>query len=97
MQVPPVADQAVTSTSACSPTAIMSEKPGIALHMHIVTRIYPNLMQVAAGYVLHIGEVQGILNVGDTIKARIDCKRRYRIAANHTMTHIMNYALREVC
>lgn len=52
--------------------------------------------QVAAGYVLHIGEVQGVLKVGDTVKASIDSKRRYRIAANHTMTHVLNYALREV-
>lgn len=52
--------------------------------------------QVAAGYVLHIGEVQGILKVGDAVKASIDSKRRYRIEANHTMTHVLNYALREV-
>ena len=45
---------------------------------------------------LHVGEVQGILKVGDKVVARIDSKRRYRIEANHTMTHILNYALREV-
>ena len=45
---------------------------------------------------LHIGEVQGVLKVGDKVVARIDSKRRYRIEANHTMTHVLNYALREV-
>ena len=58
--------------------------------------LYNYSWQVAAGYVLHIGEVQGILKVGDTVRASIDNKRRYRIAANHTMTHVLNYALREV-
>jgi len=53
-------------------------------------------VQVAAGYVFHVGQVQGALKVGDTVNACIDGKRRYRIAANHTMTHVLNYGLREV-
>jgi alanyl-tRNA synthetase len=53
-------------------------------------------VQVAAGYVFHVGQVQGVLKVGDKVMASIDSKRRYRIAANHTMTHVLNYGLREV-
>ncbi len=53
--------------------------------------------QVAAGYVLHVGEAaEGTLRVGDTISADVDIIRRARIVPNHTFTHILNFALREV-
>jgi alanyl-tRNA synthetase len=57
---------------------------------------------VAAGYVLHVlgnglsaAEAQP-LRVGDTIRAKVDRARRARIAPNHTLTHVLNHALREV-
>jgi alanyl-tRNA synthetase len=50
--------------------------------------------QVAAGYVLHVGEVTGTLTVGSTVTASIDTGRRSAIMPNHTFTHILNYALR---
>ena len=54
-------------------------------------------MQVAAGYVLHVGTVtEGALRVGDTVKADVDHIRRKRIVPNHTFTHVLNFALREV-
>ena len=49
------------------------------------------------GYVLHTGRmVRGELRVGDEVRLNIDHERRLSIAANHTMTHLFNYALREV-
>ncbi len=55
-------------------------------------------MQVAAGYVLHVGEAaEGTLRVGDTVSADVDIIRRARIVPNHTFTHVLNFALREVC
>jgi len=49
-----------------------------------------------AGYVLHIGTVRkGELRVGDTVELRLDKPRRKRIMANHTATHLLNFALRE--
>jgi alanyl-tRNA synthetase len=52
---------------------------------------------VAAGYVLHVGEVTaGALAVGDAVATRVDYGRRGRIAPNHTMTHVLNLALRDV-
>ncbi len=52
---------------------------------------------VITGYPLHKTRVeQGELRVGDTINARVDAERRRRIKANHTGTHLLHAALREV-
>ncbi|PVF97475.1 hypothetical protein CPB86DRAFT_807243 [Serendipita vermifera] len=49
------------------------------------------------GYVLHIGQLdEGELHVGDEIIVSYDADRRRPIRSNHTATHILNYALREV-
>ncbi|MFI4915958.1 MAG: alanine--tRNA ligase [Phycisphaerales bacterium JB060] len=49
------------------------------------------------GYVLHTGRmVRGELRVGDEVTLNIDNERRLNLAANHTCTHLFNYALREV-
>jgi len=54
-------------------------------------------VQKYAGYVLHIGSISsGSLKKGDAIKIKVDYTRRALIAKNHTCTHILNYALREV-
>jgi hypothetical protein len=34
--------------------------------------------------------------VGDTVSVHVDYDRRSYIAPNHTMTHVLNYALRSV-
>jgi len=52
--------------------------------------------QVAAGYVLHIGQANGAFTVGDKVVCQRDQQRRQRILPNHTFTHVLNYALREV-
>jgi alanyl-tRNA synthetase len=39
---------------------------------------------------------RGELRVGDTLTARVDAERRRRIKANHTGTHLLHAALREV-
>lgn len=54
-------------------------------------------VQVYAGYVLHTGEMaSGALSVGDTVICQYDEDRRRPIRSNHTGTHILNFALREV-
>lgn len=54
-------------------------------------------VQSYAGYVLHTGNlVEGTLKVDDSIIATYDELRRWPIRNNHTGTHILNYALREV-
>jgi len=52
--------------------------------------------QVYAGYVVHLGVAAAELAVGDRLHCAVDYDRRARIAPNHTMTHVLNFALREV-
>ena len=53
-------------------------------------------MQVRGGYVVHIGNVEGSLRVGDEVKLNVDESRRRLVMANHTGTHVLNFALRQV-
>ncbi|KAF5849928.1 hypothetical protein GGP41_005420 [Bipolaris sorokiniana] len=54
-------------------------------------------VQVYAGYVLHTGYIKyGELSVGSEVIAEFDELRRHPIRNNHTGTHVLNYALREV-
>ena len=54
-------------------------------------------VQVFGGFVLHIGRVtSGSLKVGDAVRCAPDYDRRGYVAPNHTMTHVLNFALREV-
>ena len=56
-----------------------------------------NNVQIYGSFVLHLGEVtDGTVTVGDIATCKVDYVRRAPIAANHTMTHILNYALRDV-
>lgn len=57
--------------------------------------------QVAAGYVLHAADAascssSGHLAVGDSVTVKVDYNRRGQIVPNHTFTHVLNFALREV-
>jgi len=62
-------------------------------------------VQVFGGYVLHIGSLRkptgegaaaSTLRVGARVRADVDYERRSLVAPNHTMTHVLNLALREV-
>lgn len=46
---------------------------------------------------LHFGKVvSGEFNVGDTVESQIDVSARAKIAANHSSTHLLHAALRQV-
>jgi len=48
------------------------------------------------GYVVHIGRVRGgEIRVGDAVRVKVEPVRRQAIMANHTATHLLNFALRE--
>ncbi|GAB4854057.1 hypothetical protein Ancab_022638 [Ancistrocladus abbreviatus] len=56
-------------------------------------------VQIYGGFVLHIGSLAGEtsrLSVGDKVVCKVDYHRRSLIAPNHTCTHMLNFALREV-
>jgi len=53
-------------------------------------------VQVRGGFVLHIGVVEGSFAVGDTVECSIDEDRRKNVMNNHSGTHILNFALRQV-
>eukprot|EP01038_Epipyxis_sp_PR26KG_P007773 gene7773-10559_t len=55
-------------------------------------------VQTYAGYVVHVGQISsGIsIKVGDVFDMRVDYERRSFVAPNHTMTHVLNYALKSV-
>ena len=56
------------------------------------------MVQAYAGYVVHVGKLldNGDLRVGATIDCHVDYERRSLVAPNHTMTHVLNFALRTV-
>ncbi len=50
-----------------------------------------------SGLIVHVATVeQGGLKVGATVNARVDAEKRARTMANHTATHLLHAALREV-
>merc|ERR1711970_1477501 len=53
-------------------------------------------VQVRGGYVLHMGPVEGTFAVGDEVECSIDEDRRKNVMNNHSGTHVLNFALRQV-
>ncbi|MCX6003992.1 MAG: alanine--tRNA ligase [Chloroflexi bacterium] len=54
-------------------------------------------VRTAIGIIVHRGKVlSGNLSAGDTVQAEVDNERRLDIARNHTATHLLQYALRQV-
>lgn len=50
-----------------------------------------------SGIIAHSGKMgEGTLKVGEVIQAKIDSKRRDKIAANHTATHLLHWALQKI-
>ena len=56
-----------------------------------------NDVQVYGGYILHSGVIStGSVSVGADVKCQVYYDRRRDVAPNHSMTHVLNAALREV-
>jgi alanyl-tRNA synthetase len=53
--------------------------------------------QVFGGFVVHIGRLtSGSVSVDDPAVTHVDYRRRILVAPNHSMTHVLNFALRKV-
>ena len=57
-----------------------------------------NNVQTYGRYILHSGVVSngGTIAVGTTVHNKVDYARRRDVAPNHSMTHVLNAALRQV-
>ena len=56
-----------------------------------------NAIRVPTDIIVHQGHVtEGSLSIGDEVEAKVDGERRLDIARNHTATHLLQSALRQV-
>jgi alanyl-tRNA synthetase len=54
-------------------------------------------VQTYGGFILHTGVVkEGSVGVSSHVSCRVDYDRRRQVAPNHSMTHVLNAALRQV-
>ncbi|KAL3652105.1 hypothetical protein CASFOL_001786 [Castilleja foliolosa] len=67
---------------------------------HSVLGFEVSNVQIYGGFVIHIGSFTGMtdsrLYIDDKVVCKVNYGRRMLIAPNHTCTHMLNFALREV-
>jgi alanyl-tRNA synthetase len=53
-------------------------------------------VQRSGDAIVHLGTLEGTLEVGHEVRAEVDADRRWGAARNHTATHLLHRALRDV-
>jgi alanyl-tRNA synthetase len=72
----------------------MVNASGVATITNAIRSPFAN---IAEGVIVHLGRVTGgKIAVGDTVEATVETERRLDIARNHTATHLLHSALRQV-
>ena len=100
--VPEITPESSTVGMILDKTSFYAESGGQVYDTGVITATSGVVMRVDNVYlygqfVLHLGEVvSGSFKTGDSVACSVDYVRRAPIAANHTMTHVLNYALRKV-
>lgn len=65
--------------------------------IEVTNTIWSPYANLAEGAIVHLGTVvKGTISVGDKVEAEVDLARRFDIARNHTATHLLQAALRQV-
>ena len=67
-------------------------EPGEGSELFTVT----DTQKPVGGLIVHRGELHGRLRVGETVEAAVDAERRAHTMRNHTGTHLLHRALRNV-
>lgn len=63
----------------------------------ITNTVWSPYGSLGEGAIVHLGQVvKGTISVGDSVDAEVDAGRRLDIARNHTATHLLQAALRQV-
>ena len=61
------------------------------------TMLVSDCRKTVDGKILHVGKIEsGMVQIGDTVTAGIDIEKRKSTARNHTVTHILHKALKNV-
>ncbi|XP_054833913.1 alanine--tRNA ligase, mitochondrial isoform X1 [Eublepharis macularius] len=70
---------------------------GYMVHLEQQDVLFPvESVQVAGGYVIHEVVVSETLKAGDQVQLFVDEAQRLACMVNHTATHLLNFALRQV-
>ncbi len=65
--------------------------------INVTNTVWSPYGDLAEGAIIHLGQVvTGTISVGDTVEAEVDAARRLDVGRNHTATHLLQAALRQV-